>query len=151
MRSMRHTFLTWWHQMLGLQRQTPRSWHCDRLREERQELNEAKTWLGKLSESSDFIFSISRARHDGYDIHPLPHFFDLRYTLPYIYMIWKFSSRCMFYRTAAFLYRAPHSVREVVNPTKDDKLYQVAIRHQLDPVQFKQICRRLLRVWPLPP
>jgi hypothetical protein len=146
-----YAFLSWWHGVLDLKHQTPRTWHHDRLREERQELQEATTFLQKISESSDVIFSISRARHDGYDIHPLPRFFDRDYTLAYMYMIGKFSSRWMFFRTAAFLSRAPHPVREVVNPTKDDKLRVVAVRHQIDPIRFKRICRRLLRIWPLFP
>ena len=51
------------------------------------------------------------------------------------------------------LYGAPRYdlVREVVNPSKDYKLDEVASRHQIDPVQFKQVGGRLRRVWPLLP
>lgn len=143
--------LTCWLNMLGLPRQTPRAWHCDRLREEIRELQKANNGLEKLSEASDVLFSISRARHDGYNIRPLPSFFDRKYMLVYMYMIGKFSSWWMFFRTAALLCRAPHLMREVVNPAKDKKLRQVAVRHEIDPIRFEQVCQRLLHIWPLFP
>ncbi|EED18670.1 conserved hypothetical protein [Talaromyces stipitatus ATCC 10500] len=136
MASRRFTFLAVWHGVLGLQRQKPHSWHFDRLREEEQELREAQAYLEKISEASDVIFSISRAQHDGFNIQPLPSFFDRKYMLAYPYMFGKFSSRWLFYITASLLCRAPHIVREVVNPTKNEKLLQVATRHQIDPVRF---------------
>jgi hypothetical protein len=37
----------------------------------------------------------------------------------------------------------------VVNPSKDDKLDEVAFRHQIDPVKFQRVSRQLRRVWPL--
>jgi hypothetical protein len=42
-------------------------------------------------------------------------------------------------------------VREVVNPSKDHKLDEVASRYQIDPVEFKRVGRQLRRVWPLLP
>lgn len=86
MASKRCAFLTLWHRALGLLRQVPRSWHCDRLREEEQELREACTYLEKISEASDVLFSISRARHGSFDIRPLPSSYDRKYTLAYLYM-----------------------------------------------------------------
>ena len=151
MASKRFTFLTLWHAALGLQRQGPRSWHSDRLREEVQELDEARTYVEKVSEASDVLFTISRARHEGFDIRPLPSLFDRKYTLAYLYMVGKFSSRWLFYLTASLICRAPHAVREVVNPTKEEKLFLVAARHQLDPTKFTRVCRKLLRIWPLLP
>ena len=57
------------------------------------------------------------------------------------------------YRTAARLARAPNhrAIKEVVNPRKAKKLDVVAARHGIDPVVFKTVSRRLLRVWPLLP
>ena len=47
----------------------------------------------------------------------------------------------------------PHydSVREVVNPSKDQKLEKVAARYQIDPVEFKRVASNLRKVWPLLP
>ncbi|KAH8705190.1 hypothetical protein BGW36DRAFT_367049 [Talaromyces proteolyticus] len=137
-----------WHEWLSLSRQTPESWHQYRLMEEQQECHDADTLLLKLSETSDVLFSISRARYDGYDIANLPFIFSYQYFLPYCYMLAKFSSRCMFYKTAATLCDAPNAgtVREVVNPAKDEKLDQVAVRHQINPTRFKHVSRQLRRV-----
>ena len=68
-------------------------------------------------------------------------------------MLAKFTLRWKFYRIAAIMCNAPRPdlVREVVNPSKDQKLEQVASRHQIDPVKFKIVGRRLLQIWPLLP
>jgi hypothetical protein len=141
-----------WHGMLGLSRQS-QSWYRDRLREELHELRNAKTPLLKLSETSDVIFSIVRAQYDGFPIRKLPLDTSPQHVILYAYMAAKFTSRWTFYRTLAMLCRAPRYdlVCGVVNPSKDHKLDEVASRHQIDPVEFKRIGRRLRRVWPLLP
>ncbi|KAF8848882.1 hypothetical protein BDZ45DRAFT_255111 [Acephala macrosclerotiorum] len=142
-----------WHGMLGLSRQSPPSWYRDRLREELRELQIANTTWQKLSETSDVFFSISRARYDGFPVRKLPTFVASRHFLVYAYMMAKYTSRWKFYRTAAALCNAPHCdlVREVVNPSKDHKLDEVASRHQINPVEFGRVARQLRRVWPLLP
>lgn len=142
-----------WHRMLGLSRQSPPSWYRDRLREELRERRTANTPWQKLSETSDVFFSISRAQYDGFSVRKLPPFVASRHILVYAYMLAKYTLRWKFYRTAAILCHAPHYdlVREVVNPSKDHKLDEVASRHQIDPVEFKRVGRQLRRVWPLLP
>ncbi len=127
--------------MLGLSRQSPPSWYRDRLREELRERRIAKTPWQKLSETSDVFFSSSRARYDGFPVRKVPPFVTSRHVLVYAYMLTKFTLRWKFYRTAAIICNAPHydSVREVVNPSKDQKLEEVAMRHQIDPVEFKRV------------
>lgn len=153
MRSIDYTLLRYWHNFLGLRKQTDISWHEDRLREELQERREAPTLILKLSETSDVFFSISRARYDGYIIHEMPALLSIRNTPVYAYILGKFTSRCLFYRTLAFLCGAPDhgTVREVVNPKKDGNLEQVATRHRIDPEKFKRVGRRLRWIWPLLP
>ena len=153
MRAICDKLLNQWHGLLGLSRQTPPSWYRDRLREELREHRTAKTCLQKLSEASDVFFSSSRAQYDGFPIRRLPATATLRHVLVYAYMLVKFTSRWKFYRTAALICRIPHrdGVREVVNPGRDEKLGEVASRHQIDPVKFKKIGRQLRRVWPLLP
>lgn len=145
-------FLRRWHRMLGLSRQSPPSWYQDRLREELQERRTAVTPLLKLSETSDVFFSISRAQYDGFPVRDLPPFV-ASHVLVYVYMLAKYTLRWTFYRTVAILCRVPHYhlVREVVNPSKDHKLIDVACRYQIDPVEFVRVGRRLRRVWPLLP
>ncbi|KAE9394017.1 hypothetical protein BT96DRAFT_923771 [Gymnopus androsaceus JB14] len=128
--------------MLGLQLQSPPSWYRDRLREEFVERRMASTRLQKLSETSDVFFAIIRAHYDGFPVRNIPPLAS-RHILVYAYMLGKYTLRWGFYRTAAILCRAPncHSVSFIV----------VALRHQIDPEEFKQVGRKLRRVWPLLP
>ncbi|KAF2449015.1 hypothetical protein P171DRAFT_222827 [Karstenula rhodostoma CBS 690.94] len=141
-----------WHIMLGLPRQSPTRWYRDRLREELCERRAATTYLQKLSETSDVLFSISRALHDGFPMRQLPAL-SLRNAPAYLYMLAKYTSRWKFYRVAAKLCDAPRreSIREVINPDKDHKLLEVALRHDIDPVAFKVAAGKLQRFWPLLP
>lgn len=68
-------------------------------------------------------------------------------------MLGKFTLRWGFYRVTAWLYSKAdwRSVREVVNPAKEYKLEQIAARHEIDPMQFKRVGDKLLKVWPLLP
>ncbi|KAI1357786.1 hypothetical protein F5Y08DRAFT_351636 [Xylaria arbuscula] len=141
-----------WLNMLNMPRQSPPSWYLDRYTEELVELDEAKTWLEKLSESSDVFFIICRAKHDGFPIADIPSI-NPRHILTYAYMLAKYTSRWAFYRVLAFLCKAPSpsTVREVVNPSNDSKLEGVALRHHMNPLDFVSMGRRLRRVWVLPP
>ena len=142
-----------WHGMLNLPRQNPPSWYRERLREELKERRHAKTFLERLSETSDVLFSISRARHDGFPVRNLPQFRTTRHTLVYTFMLVKYTLRWRFYRIAAKFCKAPHwdSVREVVNPGKDSNLRVVARRHNIHPEEFLNAGRQLRNVWPLMP
>lgn len=151
MRPAGEALLRRWHRWLGLSQQSPPSWYRDRLREELRERRAADTPWNKLSETSDVLFSISRARHDGFPIRKLPCM--VSNVSAYAYMLAKYTSRWTFYRTAAMLCKVPHYdlVREVVNPSKDYKLIEVASRYQIDPIKFKRVGYQLRRIWPLLP
>ncbi len=151
--SLGNAILKRWHGMLGLSRQSPPSWYRDRLREELMEHRIANTRWQKLSEASDVFFSCSRAQYDGCPVRNVPPFLTVRHVPIYVYMLVKFTSRWTFYRTVAIICKAPRYdlVREVVNPRKDQKLEEVALRHQIDPVAFKRFSRGLRRIWPLLP
>jgi hypothetical protein len=141
-----------WHGKLGLSRQSPPSWYRDRLREELLERRNAKTSWQKLSETSDVFFAISRARYDGFPVRTLPPF-NPQHALIYAYMVMKYTLRWKLYQTTARLCRVPHfrQVCEVVNPSKDHKLSEVAFRHNIEVAHFKRICRQLQLIWPLLP
>ena len=153
MRPTGNALLKRWHGMLGLPQQSPPSWYRDRLREELRERRIAKTPCQKLSEASDVFFSSCRAQYDGFPVRKLPPFATSRHVLVYAYMLAKFTLRWKCYRTAAIICNAPHYdlVREVVSPSQDHKLEEVASRHQIDPVEFKRVGRQLRHVWPLLP
>lgn len=169
-RTMGETILRRWHRLMGLPRQSPPSWYRDRLREELQERRAAANGgrrLGVLSETADVFFTLSRARYDGAPARALPRFAFRRHAAVYAYMLAKFTSRWAFYRVLAFLCRRPcpcpggaradrarhrhEPVREVVNPSRDRKLDEVASRHHIDPARFRRVGRRLRWVWPLLP
>ena len=139
--------------MLNLSRQSPSSWYRDRLREELLEHRVARTPLQKLSEASDVFFSISRAQYDGFPVRKLPPFVASRHVIVYAYMLAKFTLRWKFYRRVAVMCNVSHYdlVREVVNPSKDRKLEEVALRHRIDPAEFQRVGRHLRHVWPLLP
>lgn len=142
-----------WIAMLRLAQQSPSSWYRSRLREELQERRIANPGWQRLSESSDVLFSILRAQHDGHSVGNPPPFRTWHNSLAYAYMVAKYTSRWMFYRMAArFCSSADHhTVFEVVNPARDHKLEEVALRHQINTLRFCKVCRRLRRVWPLLP
>lgn len=141
-----------WLKMLNLPRQSQASWHRDRLREELQELRHAKTTVARLSESSDILFSITRAQYDGFATRRIPF---AAYQIAPIcaYMLAKFTSRWLFFKVAALICKENHwnSIREVVNPSKDDKVVSVAFRHRIDPKEFQRVSCELRRIWPLFP
>ncbi|KAI0431300.1 hypothetical protein F5Y09DRAFT_355095 [Xylaria sp. FL1042] len=151
-RSSSKTILYRWHKLLSLPRQSSSAWHRNRLREELAEYRAARSPLERLSETADVFFSLSRATYDGFPVHKLPRF-AMRHIPVYGYMLAKFTSRWLFYRALAFLCGAPYhvAVREVVNPDKDHKLDEVALRHHIDRRKFNLVGRRLRRFWPLFP
>lgn len=148
---MRDKILTRWHRMLNLRRYPP-SFHRERLAEELAEVAKATGLINRLSETSDVLFTISRARFEGHPVGALPPL--AAQTAPaYAYMLAKFTSRWAFYLTAAYIADRGRcgAVREVVNPWKDEKLAAVAKRHGLEPVGFSRVAMALRRVWPLLP
>lgn len=140
-----------WHRFLGLTPQA-RSWYADRLREELAERDAAQGILQRLSETADVFYIISRSQHDGYPLRGPPPF-RARHVVVYAYLLLKYTSRWAFYRMAARRCSCPDpaSVREVVNPAKDDKLRQVAGRHSIHPETFVRACHSLRLLWPLFP
>lgn len=140
-RSLGDALLKRWYRMLGLSQQSPSSWYRDRLWEELRERRSAKTSWQMFSETSDVVFSSSRAEYDGFPVRRLPPFVTPRHILVYAYMLAKFTLRWKFYRTVAILCNAPQYdlVREVKNLSKDHKLKEVALRYHINPVDLKEL------------
>jgi len=139
--------------MLNLAHQSPASWHTARATEEIEELLEAPNRIYRLSETTDVFFAISRAKYDGFPIESIPSFPEtFPRSIVYPYMIWKYTARWALYKAVAkFCGGDWKNMREVVNPGKDSKLVEVALRHNIDPVKFVKVGRRIRRVWPLLP
>ncbi|EKV06529.1 hypothetical protein PDIG_77260 [Penicillium digitatum PHI26] len=145
--------LRWWFAMLNLQRQSYVSWHRDRIREELCERRIAESCWQKRSETADVLFSITRARYDGFSIRNPSCLSGIHSSPIYMYMLAKYTSRWSFFKVAAFFCNARHwnLVNEVVNPSKDHKLREVASRHEIDQKDFHRVSCRLRRIWPLLP
>lgn len=139
-----------WHAVLGLRQQMHRCWHRARLREELRERKSAESCFARLSETSDVLFCISRAAHDGQAICKRPPLLLGRNGMAYSYMLTKYTSRWCFYRVIALMCGAPNvaEVREVVNPRKDGKLDEVAARHAIDRMKFRRVGKRIRWIWP---
>lgn len=140
-----------WHEMLDLSRQSLSFWYRDRLLKKLRERRIAISLWQKLSETSDVLFFISRAQYDEFSIRKLSLFVATSHVLVYVYMLTKFTLRWNFFRTAAIICNASHYnlMREVVNSKKDQKLEEVALRHQIDPMKFKKVSCLLRQVWSL--
>jgi hypothetical protein len=126
--------------MLGLPRQSPPHWYRYQLQEELWERRTATTYWRKLSKTSGVGF-----RCANYLYCPCA-------TLLHICICLQ-SLRWKFYRVAAGLCDAPRieSIRKVINPDKDHKLQEVALRHDNNSVAFKVTARNLRTFWPLLP
>lgn len=153
MRSARTKVFHSWLRMLGLTRQSEKSWHRARLKEELQERRLSKTFLLRLSETSDVLFCLQRAEYDGFTFGRKHALVGCKCVPGYAYMFAKFTSRWCFFRAAAFACNVKNyrSVCEVVNPARHSKVDEVACRHQIDTGEFQRACRRIRRFWPLLP
>lgn len=82
-----------WYKALALVPQTSPSWYRHRFREELVERRKAKGCWHQLGETSDVLFSIIRARYDGFPVRNLPFPYSARWVTISAYMIMKFSIR----------------------------------------------------------
>ncbi|KAH7139781.1 hypothetical protein B0J13DRAFT_424098, partial [Dactylonectria estremocensis] len=116
----------------------------DRLRVEMRERRLATTRCHMLSETADVFDILIRAPHDSHQLRKLLDF-SPSHLVVCAYLLSKYTLRWQFCRVAALLCNRAHlnSMREVVNPAKDHKLYTVARRHGIEPEGFELVCRRL--------
>lgn len=147
------TLLKPWFRLLDLPRGHPASWHQALLDGEMQEVREATSFIAKVSESSDVLFTICRAHSDGQPIARAACPPGLWNATVFAYMLGKFTSRWAFYRVAAAWCGEGkwRRVRDVTNPAKGSKVRMVAERGGIDPDLFERVCWRLRWVWPLFP
>ena len=157
-----------WHGLLNMKVQKRASWYRERVVEELRERHRAKNHLSHLSETSDVLYSLGRAQHDGHKVRTLH--LSIAQLPALLYMVLKYSSRWYFYRAAAAQttalcktstndrgrrdsrrHRRLVGINEVVNPSKNEKIRAVAQRNELDVEQFTRVCIKLRRYWPLLP
>lgn len=135
-----------WHNWLDMPHKN-KEWHVDDVADEYQEWIEAKGFIDHWSELSDIVYTVTRARWNGYDFDfPISGLYVLIGTL---YMLPKYTSRWLFYYQVGRKLSSSQKVTEVRNPIKLEKLHHIARKYDLDQDLFAQTCRRQLKYWPL--
>lgn len=135
-----------WHNLLGMNSKNL-EWHEQDVLDELNEYKEAKTISNKWSELSDVVYTVTRARWDGYGIEfPISK---SKVIIGAIYMFPKITGRWLFFYRAGKKAGSKKRVTEVRNPIKVHKLHHIAEKYELNSVQFEKICKRQLKYWPL--
>jgi len=162
----RHLIPTW-HDLLKL-KQHHQKWHRSDVIAELDEFRAVKSLparsLSRFSELADVVFTSTRALHAGYHVPDVTGLFSDRVLLSLsLYMICKYSSRFILFRTAAAhvkydqerrmvrAWMAVAHVREVRNPDKVEKVREIAMQYGLNPGSFEAKIRLWRRWWPLLP
>jgi hypothetical protein len=135
-----------WHNLLKMPKQD-RAWHVQDMADEMAELKEARTFIERWSETSDVVYTYTRARWSGHTVE-LPIGYGA-FLWGLLYMFPKYTLRWMFYRIVGRRTDPGAKLTEVRNPRKIEKLRTIAQRYQLDPVRFEEEAKKLLRWWPL--
>ena len=137
-----------WHSLLSMPKHD-RIWHEQHLKDELAEYDEPQDLLHKWSELSDVVYTCTRGRWGGHEIHfPLAKW---QFVLGVIYMFPKYSGRWLFFRKAGKKMNSQIQIREVRNPQKVHKLHTIAEKYNLEPKEFQAICEKQLRYWFLLP
>lgn len=142
--------LRFWHSILDMPRYDA-AWHQADILAEFQELRHARGWLERWSEMADVACAYTRGRwgsgHAGLYCPLGPG----RYRLGLLYAVPKYTSRWLFYYVAGRKVGASRKLTEVRNPRKREKLCAIALRYEIPPEEFVEVCQRLARWWPLLP
>ena len=137
-----------WHNWLDMEKHD-RAWYVRDIEDEYEELTEAESWLEKWSELSDVVYTVSRARWNGYELEsPLT---TIQKVVGVKYMIPKYSLRWLFFYRAGKKCGSVQKVTEVCNPKKVHKLHSIADLYDINPNDFTEVCQRQLKYWPLLP
>lgn len=137
-----------WHGWVN-QPKFSRQWHEQDVADELKELQESYSLINHLSELSDVVYTVTRARYSGHALDfPLRRW---QVALGFVYMYPKYTSRTLFFRRAGRKAGASRVVQSVRNPKKTHKLEAIAAENNLDPDKFKQACEALAKYWPLLP
>ncbi len=137
-----------WHQLLGMELHE-KQWHEQDLVDELAEYHEETKLINKWSELSDVVYTCTRGRWSGHEI--VFPFSRWHFVFGVIYMIPKYTSRWLFFRSAGKKAMVSTIIHEVRNPRKTHKLHCIADKYRIDRDLFQKICEKQLRYWPLLP
>jgi len=134
-----------WHGLLGMKKYDS-AWHEADIEEELMEYQKAEGFWEKWSESSDIVYTYTRAKWSGHAnlLFPLTR---RQFLSGSIYMFPKYTLRWLFFVAAGKLAGSRGIIREVRNPQKLTKLDEIAKKNSLDKEKFRLACQKLLRYW----
>ncbi len=122
-------------------------WHINDVKDECEELKEARGFINRWSELSDVSYTYTRTRWAGHKINkPLN---SLLLFIGYFYMIPKYSLRWFLFYKAGKSINPDVKVSAVRNPKKIHKLNEIAKENNLNETQFKTEVEKRLKYWPL--
>jgi len=133
-----------WHSWLNMPKEDI-SWYKADLKDEVEELNTATDLVGRWSEKSDVVYTVMRARWNGYQIDSPLSFIDR--ALGTMYMYPKYSLRYLFFQRAGKKVDPQSDIRDVRNPKKVKKLKLIAKEYSLPESEFTNVCQKQLRCW----
>jgi hypothetical protein len=132
-----------WHTKLDMPKYDL-DWHKQDIQDEYEELLEEKGFINRWSETSDIVYTYTRAKWSGHTEleFPLNKF---QFIWGSIYMFPKYTLRWKLFRKAAQKIDPNSNITEVRNPKKIHKLDEIAERNNLDKDLFKKEVGRLLK------
>lgn len=134
-----------WHSYLSMPKYDI-NWHLQDIKDELEELKEAKGWIYKWSEISDVVYTYTRAKWSGHNQIEFPlkkiHFY-----VGLLYMFPKYTLRWKFFRKIGKKFNKDLNISEVRNPRKIHKLEEIAKRYNLDSDEFKNEAQKLKKMW----
>lgn len=136
-------FFVWaWHNHLDMPKHDL-SWHKQDIKDEIEELEEARGFVDRWSEYSDICYTYTRALWSGHGELKLPinYFF---YLTGLIYMFPKYTLRWNYYHKLGYKF-GNDKVHEVRNPKKVSKLEVIAEKYGFDKEKFVTEALKLLK------
>jgi len=132
-----------WHNWLDMKKHD-RAWHEQDMKDEMAEYNEAAGLIERWSELCDVVYTCTRAHWGGFGDLKYPY---ARWTffVGLIYMFPKYTLRWLFFRRVGRQFGKV--IHEVRNPQKVKKLCMIAERNDIDPKDFQNACKRLMKYW----
>ncbi len=134
-----------WHSYLNMPKHDI-DWHIQDIKDELEELEEAKSLIHKWSEVSDVVYTYTRAKWSGHiDLNfPLKK---IHFYVGLVYMFPKYTLRWRFFRKIGKSFDKNLKINEVRNPKKIHKLEDIAFKYNLDKNLFKEKSEKLLKKW----
>src|SRR3989344_7627894 len=134
-----------WHSILDMPKKDF-DWHKSDVSDELKEFWEANGLIDKWSELSDVVYTYTRAHWSGHKTIKYP-FGKISFFIGLLYMFPKYTLRWKFYRVLGKKIDKNIKITEVRNPKKIEKLKVIAQKYNLNPQQFTDEAKKLIKRW----